>query len=188
MIARYAALVAVAAQPDFADAADRGQRRAQLVRHVGGEPPHLLERLPRAAPSVSLNTVASRPISSSGIVHRQPIAQPLGGDRPRALGHPLDRRERAARQRVAAEAGDRDGQRQAEQQDQRQLAQLLPHRRFGARDLDARPARGRQIRPRRLSTRIGAVVGRDRRRSRRRSRRGRVSRGSGSRARLRALR
>ena len=37
-------LVAVPAQADFADAADRRQRRAQLVRHVGGEPPHLLER------------------------------------------------------------------------------------------------------------------------------------------------
>ena len=56
-------------------------------------------------PSVSLNTVASRPISSSGLCDRQPIAQALGGDRPGALGHPLDRRQRAPRQRVAAEAG-----------------------------------------------------------------------------------
>ena len=32
------------AQPDFADAANRRQRRPQLVRDVAGEPPHLLER------------------------------------------------------------------------------------------------------------------------------------------------
>ena len=38
-------------------------------------------------PSVSLNTDASRPISSSGLSHRQPIAEPFGGDRARALGH-----------------------------------------------------------------------------------------------------
>ena len=35
--------VAAAAKTDFANAADRRQRRPQLVRHVSREAPHLLE-------------------------------------------------------------------------------------------------------------------------------------------------
>ena len=91
-------LVALAAQAHLADAADRRERRAQLVRDVGGELPHLRER--RLEPRQRLVEHRGQPAHLVvGMLHRQPIRQPLGGDRPRALGHLLDRRQRPARQR-----------------------------------------------------------------------------------------
>ena len=79
-----------------------------------GEAAHLVERLLRGAPSVALNTVASRPISLSGLLTGSRSLNRSAVIVSRALGHPLDGRERAARQHVAAKAGGRHGERQAE--------------------------------------------------------------------------
>jgi hypothetical protein len=145
MMARYEirGLVAMTrAKTDFADAANRGERRPQLMRHIGGESAHLLERLFQAA---------QRGVEHGGepahlvvrIVHRQAIVEPRGGNRPRVFGHPFDRREGAAGQRIAADSrdGHRDGQ--PEHQHHGKLAHLCLHRRLGPSDLDD-DARGRE--------------------------------------------
>ena len=72
------------AQPDLANAADRRERRAQLVRHVGGELPHLLERRFQS-PERLVEHHRQPPHLVVRVLHRQAIAQALGGDRARAL-------------------------------------------------------------------------------------------------------
>lgn len=122
-------------QADLADAADRGQRRAHLVRDVGCEAPHLVERLLESAECLVEDGGQAAHLVF-GVVHGQASAEALGGDRPRALGHALDGAQRAARQRERADAGDGHRERKAERQHQPEVAQLLLHRRFGLRDLD----------------------------------------------------
>ena len=123
------------AQGDLADRPDCGERRPQLVRHIAREALHLLERLLEPFQGL-VEHDGQAPQLVMRMVDGQAIVQPRGGDRLRAHRHPGDRRQRAAGQRVAAEAGGRHAERQAEDQEQRQLAQLLAHRGVGPRDLD----------------------------------------------------
>ena len=127
--------VARLAQGDLADAANRRQRRPQLVGHVGREPPHLGERgIEPAQCLVEHRRQAAQLVVR--IVDGQPLAEPGRGDGARPLGHVRDRRERATRQVVAAESRRGDAQRQAEQQHERQLSHLPAHQRLGPTDLN----------------------------------------------------
>ena len=126
--------VAMAAQPDLAHAANRRQRRPQLVRDIGREPPHLIER----RFETTQRFVEHRRQTAHLVLwigHRQPVGQARRGDRLRAQGHLLDGRERAAGQHVAAQSGDTDGQRQSEHENQQQIADLLAHRFLRSCDL-----------------------------------------------------
>ena len=105
------------------------------MRHVRRETAHLLEA--RLEPAERVVEHGRQPAEFvAGIVYRQPVAQAGRGDGPGALGHALQRCERAPRQHVAPGAGDGDRQRQPEQEEERQLADLEPHERFRPPDLD----------------------------------------------------
>ena len=124
-----------AAQPHFADAADRGQRRAQLMRYVSGKPPHLIER--------PLET-AERLVEHAGqpahlvvrVVHWKPVVQPLCSDGPGVAGHPLDWRQRPAGEHIAAKPRRRDRHRKSKDEQQREVAQLGSLGRVRTSDLD----------------------------------------------------
>ena len=133
MIVLYAGVVAVLAKPHFADAAHRGEWRAELMRHVGREASHLLERRFQS-PERLVEHRRQPPHLVVRIFHGQPIAQPLGGDRaarapssaPRAAAH-------------AARVCTRPGPRRPPPAAARarrisaSWSSSLPHRRFGPR-------------------------------------------------------
>ena len=128
-------LVVPLAQPDLAHTAHRGQRRAQLVRHVGREPSHLRERRLEAGQHL----VEHRGQAAQLVVRvgdRQPLAQAIRRDRMGAFDDAVDGHQRAARERVPAHAGGGHRQRQAEDERDHQVAQRPPHAGLGSGDLD----------------------------------------------------
>ena len=76
MISRYAGDRGLA-QPHFTDTSNRGQRRAQLVRRIGHKAFQASKDYSIRG-RVSLNTIASRPSSSSG----SSTARVIGAVRP----------------------------------------------------------------------------------------------------------
>ena len=70
------------------------------------------------------------------IVDREPVAQPFRRDGPGALRHPVDRRQRAAGKRIAAEPGQADAERKAKHENQQEVPKVLPHRGFRSGDLE----------------------------------------------------
>ena len=127
--------IARLAQPDLSDAADGGQRRPQLVRHVGGELPHLLERGLQPAEGVVEHRREPAELVARA-VDGQPLVEPGRGDGAGPLGHAVQRGQRPARQEIAAGAGHRHRQRQPQQQEEGELAHFEPHERLRAADLD----------------------------------------------------
>ena len=105
-------VIAMSAQAHFANAADGGQWRPQLVRHVGGKATHLLER--RLQPSKGLVEHRRQlPHLVVWIGHGQAFAQAFGRYHAGALGDALHRRQRTLRQPEAPEPGNGHGRRQA---------------------------------------------------------------------------
>ena len=76
------------AKPHFANAAQRSEWRAELMRHVGREASHLLERRFQS-PERLVEHHREAPHFVVWIFHGNPIAQALGCDELRALRHPL---------------------------------------------------------------------------------------------------
>ena len=121
----YSAGVRVSPESDFADAANDGQRRPQLVRRIGGEAAELIERRFEARERV----VDDRGQPADLVVrirHRQPLVQAIGGDAPGLGREMIDRRQRPPREHVPANAGQRDDERKAEHQHDQDFPQLCP--------------------------------------------------------------
>ena len=81
-----------AAAEQLGVAADRRERRAQLVRRVGDEPPQarfgrgaLRERASRSAASISFSASPSRPTSVCSSARLDALREVAGGDRARGL-------------------------------------------------------------------------------------------------------
>ena len=127
--------VAVLAQADFAHAADGRQRRPQLVRHVGRELPHLLERRLQTAEGVVEHRGEPAELVARA-VDGEPLVEVGGGDGAGPLGHAVQRRQRPPGQDIAAGAGHRHRQGQPQQQQDRELAHLEPREGLGTADLN----------------------------------------------------
>src|SRR5262249_33039917 len=113
-------LAAGAPETYLADAADRGERRPQLVRHVGGETSHLLERgFETSEQIVDDGRQASNLVVR--IVHGEALAQPLGRDAARAFGHLIYGSQRTPCQRVTPDGCGNDAEWQTEHEHQREV-------------------------------------------------------------------
>jgi hypothetical protein len=128
-----------------------GQRRSQLVRHVGGEAPlarlggrergdlglerggHLVERLRPGAELVL-------PLD------RQPRLEQAFRQRVRGLARPGDGPKRSARQQDPRAGGEEDEDADPAEQDVPQLRQLVPEAVLGEEEVEVRPVRGGRTR------------------------------------------
>ena len=132
--------------------ADGGERRAQLVRRVRGELPHLLLGLP-ARPERLLDPVQHRVDRPGqpprlGVVAR--VGHPGGqvapaGDHVGGARHPVERRQAAADQPAAAHREQGEQDRAGDQLGGDQAADLAAHRAVRPRDQQDAGARGNQV-------------------------------------------
>ena len=114
-------LVAVFAEPHFADAANRSQRCAEFVGGVGRKTVQLLKKRSRRA-KVSLKTMAKRPSSSSGFTTGNCSPESLCRDGSRLVSHLAHRRQSPPRQSIAT-----DCQRPQQPRGSRSLRQVVVH-------------------------------------------------------------
>ena len=122
----YSAGVRGCPEPDFTNAANDRERRAELVRGIGGESAELIER--GFQPRERVVDDGGQPSDLVVLIrHGQALVQPIGRDPPRFRREAVDRRERPPRQHVAADPREQDHQGQAEHQHREDLAELHAH-------------------------------------------------------------
>ena len=123
MVSRYSSGAGVVLESDFADAADRGERRAEFVRGVGGEALQLLEGLLDAGEH---RVEDSREVAEFALFafDGQALVEMLGINLLGAMRHLRDGIERAADRGVNGVGGAGEDQRRRENQDEKRSAEL----------------------------------------------------------------